>query len=591
MERHKIFPARLVIDSMRDSGYRDAAHAIAELIDNSIQAGKNLNKCINVKLICIEEAVFINDRRNNQIKKIAIYDDAGGMSPETLSLCLAFGQGTRRGAKEGMGKFGMGLPSASISQCKRVDIWSWQNGKIFHTYLDIEEITQDHDMVPELQHCESLPKEWSSKIGDEIGKSGTLVVWTDIDRLRWRRHKAFFSNTAFIVGRMYRYFLQSSKAKITMVAYEGNDFLSEQKVLPNDPLYLMENTQAPEPYSKEPGFDVFCDEVVSFKLDGEEHEIKLKFSIVKQSFRRKLEKEGGLAGSTPFGKQCAKNQGISIVRAGREIDMNHTFETDYNPVERWWGVEVAFEPGADKIFGVTNNKQFATSFKRLIASELAEQENMLEGEMRTFLEEQEDIRLPILSLSDKIISVLKEIRTRLKAQTHGVKKQTKAGDGTDLASNAANEVTKNDGEKGISDKKNSELTEEQKQKEIKGAFEEDYNNLGKEESDQIMNRWLCELKFIFSSKEMRGSQIIFDVSQPAGKIKVTFNTKHPVYEKFIRAIEEEDGLAFASLKLLFAAWARMEDIEAQSEERRELLLDIRMRWGQIAKNMLDEYFK
>ena len=44
MTEYKIFPTELVIDSMKDSGYKDAAHAVAELIDNSIQAGENVNK-------------------------------------------------------------------------------------------------------------------------------------------------------------------------------------------------------------------------------------------------------------------------------------------------------------------------------------------------------------------------------------------------------------------------------------------------------------------------------------------------------------------------------------------------------------------
>ena len=92
--------------------------------------------------------------------------------------------------------------------------------------------------------------------------------------------------------------------------------------------------------------------------------------------------------------------------------------------------------------------------------------------------------------------------------------------------------------------------------------------------------------------EIRGSHVIFDVSQPAGKIKITVNSKHPAYEQFIEHLEREEGLSFDALKLLFAAWGRMEDClgaGSGSEEEREKLEDIRMLWGQIAKEMLDEY--
>lgn len=593
MDQHKIFPTDLAIESMKDSGYRDVAHAIAELIDNSIQAGQDLDRKILVEVICLEEKVLVGNRRNNQIKKIAVYDNASGMSPDVLSLCLAFGQGTRRNAKQGMGKFGMGLPNASISQCNRVDVWSWQGGEIYHTYLDIKEVSdKKYDYIPEPTRCESLPEEWASKIKSEVEDSGTLIVWTDLDGLRWRRHKAFFANTAFIAGRMYRYFLRDNKADITMLAYDGDTLLDEQQVLPNDPLYLMDVSQAPEPFSDKPAFEMFGDEVsIPFEMDGVIHDIRVKFSIARQDFRRSVAEEGKNAGDTKLGKQCAKNQGISIVRAGREIDINHTFEIPYDPVERWWGVEVSFEPGADKIFGVTNNKQFATSFKQLKLEELAEQEDMSPAEMRAFLDDQEDIRLPILKLSDIIISKLRAIRKQLENQTKGVKEAKKAAGGADPANAAADKVASNDGKQGISDRQSSTLTDEQKRNEIKDELEREGIVADEEDINKIVDHWLHDSKFIFTSAEIRGSRVIFDVSQPAGKIKVTFNTKHPAYEKFIQHIEAEDGLAYGSLKLLFAAWARMEDTESQEEEKREFLEELRMHWGQIAKEMLDEYTK
>jgi len=593
MQQHKIFPTDLAIESMKDSGYRDVAHAIAELIDNSIQAGQDLERPVDVEVICLEEKTLVGNRRNNRIQQIAVYDNAEGMSAETLSMCLAFGQGTRRGAKKGMGKFGMGLPNASISQCNRVDVWSWQKGDIYHTYLDLSEIVnKQYDTIPEPKKCDSLPENWTSKIKSEIKESGTLIVWSDLDSLRWRRHKAFFSNASFIVGRMYRYFLVERKATISMRAFEKDNFLDELIVKPNDPLYLMSSSQAPAPFNGEAAFEMFGkEEVFKFKLNENEHKVVLKFSISKQGFRRSLTEQGKNPGNEPIGKQCAKNQGISIVRAGREIDINNSFEIPYDPVERWWGVEISFQPDADKAFGVTNNKQFATSFKQLKLEELAEQEDMSPGEMRTFLEEQQDIRLPILKISDIILSKLRSIREQLKNQTKGVKLAKSASKGVDAAQEAASTVVESDGKEGLSDKQDKSLTEKEKREEIKDELEKEGVDATEKDLDTIVDHWLHDSKFIFSSSDIRGSRVIFDVSQPAGKIKVTFNSKHPAYERFIKHIEEENGLAFGSLKLLFAAWARMEDVESQSEEKREMLEDLRMHWGQIAKEMLDEYSK
>jgi anti-sigma regulatory factor (Ser/Thr protein kinase) len=107
----------LSVDAMRSSGYRDAAHAVAELVDNSIQSGISTNGTTNVEVICELEEDYGGNRTVKRIRKIAVYDNASGMSINTLRMALQFGNGTNLGASEGIGKFGMGLPNSSISQC------------------------------------------------------------------------------------------------------------------------------------------------------------------------------------------------------------------------------------------------------------------------------------------------------------------------------------------------------------------------------------------------------------------------------------------------------------------------------------------
>ena len=72
------------------------------------------------------------------------------MSKSLLASALGFGESGREKDKEGnllnddttgMGKFGMGLPNASVSQCKRIQVWSWKNKQeVYYTYLDVQEI-------------------------------------------------------------------------------------------------------------------------------------------------------------------------------------------------------------------------------------------------------------------------------------------------------------------------------------------------------------------------------------------------------------------------------------------------------------------
>src|SRR5438552_2990362 len=106
-QRFDFVPTHLVVRAMRDSGYKNAAYAIAELMDNSIQAGAT-----SVELLCSETEVQLQARRRSRLDQIAVLDNGSGMDPSTLRTALQFGNGEHLGATEGMGKFGMGLPNS-----------------------------------------------------------------------------------------------------------------------------------------------------------------------------------------------------------------------------------------------------------------------------------------------------------------------------------------------------------------------------------------------------------------------------------------------------------------------------------------------
>ncbi len=210
---HSIVPVHLVVKSMRDNGYKNTAYAIAELIDNSLQHGGT-----EVELICLEGDIQIAALKTvSRIKEIAILDNGKGMNSDTLQNALQFGNGTNldKDAQTGIGKFGMGLPSSSISQAVRVDVWSWQNGykEALHSYLDVDEISRGTlSEVPEPTKL-PIPEKWLQII-NKLGDSGTLVLWTNLDRCLWRTGKTIIDHSEFLVGRMYRKFINSGKAII-----------------------------------------------------------------------------------------------------------------------------------------------------------------------------------------------------------------------------------------------------------------------------------------------------------------------------------------------------------------------------------------
>ena len=236
---HNIVPVHLAVQAMRDNGYKNCAYALAELMDNSIQAGAT-----RVDLLCGEKTIELDQRRRQRIDQIAVLDNGKGMDETTLRLALQFGNGMYLDEDKhtGIGRFGMGLPSSSISQCERVDVWSWQNGvdSAWYSYLDLRDIKQRKLVEVPKPVKKGIPPLWQT-VGSKFGRTGTLVVWSRIDRIMWKTGRAIIDNSEFLIGRMYRKFLEDDKVVIRMVSFDIEDIartLREKNALPNDPGYL-----------------------------------------------------------------------------------------------------------------------------------------------------------------------------------------------------------------------------------------------------------------------------------------------------------------------------------------------------------------
>src|SRR5687768_11345923 len=81
----------------RDTGYRDVSSAVAELLDNSLQAGARTVR------------IFVREDHQTPTRDVTIgvLDDGHGMSAETLRTALRFGGTERFGDRTGLGRFGM----------------------------------------------------------------------------------------------------------------------------------------------------------------------------------------------------------------------------------------------------------------------------------------------------------------------------------------------------------------------------------------------------------------------------------------------------------------------------------------------------
>ena len=98
----------MTVSAMRDSGYKSTTHALAELIDNSIEANAT-----HIELFGLSRFDMVSERRRVRLKELAVLDNGDGMDFGTLRGSLRYGIGTKR-SRKGIGRFGMGLPNSSM---------------------------------------------------------------------------------------------------------------------------------------------------------------------------------------------------------------------------------------------------------------------------------------------------------------------------------------------------------------------------------------------------------------------------------------------------------------------------------------------
>jgi hypothetical protein len=120
-------PRPLVADdrfilATRETGYRGLAAAVAEVVDNAVQAGAH-----TVRILVREQrdSSAEGDLGERQVS-IGVLDDGRGMNFDRLWTALQFGGTERFNDRSGLGRFGMGLPNSSVSVTRRLEVFSWR---------------------------------------------------------------------------------------------------------------------------------------------------------------------------------------------------------------------------------------------------------------------------------------------------------------------------------------------------------------------------------------------------------------------------------------------------------------------------------
>lgn len=598
-----IVSAKLTVEAMRDSGYKDTDHALAELIDNSVEAGAT-----TIEVVAVERPGDPGTRyARAAVSRIAVADDGEGMDATTLRRALRFGDGTRLARQDrGIGRFGVGLPQSSVSQCRRVDVWTWQNGpdNALRCHLDLSAIQAGEKEVP-VPVPDPVPAFWRSL--DSPGSStGTLVVWSNLDRVRWSGGRKTLEKTASLCGRIYRKFIVPPRAldiRLIRMVDHGTDTperVQDEPCLPNDPLYLMANTSTPAPFHDRAMFRLFNERSWSIKSENDVH-VRCSLALVDAiredrsavPWPRSYPNPGG----APWGKHADKNKGVSIVRADRELELDLSWVNNYEPEERWWSVEVEFDPALDDLFGVVNNKQHAHSF--VSGAGFDWREAAYDGESRgAFIERlvaEEDPRAKLVEIwewIDNQVTQMRKERGKIRRGTRARHPQSQQ-DIEDVATGVVEEQ-KARGEVGASDRA-PKVGDEEKRRQIKDSLERHSVDAptARLRSSEIVDRGR---RVLIQSVALGHSLAFFEVESVGDVIEVYLNESHPFHAHLIEALGGSEGetaedlgqrlqKADFTLRMLLVAWARYEDKLPKGDRRQAQ--DARMDWGREARRFLD----
>ena len=583
-DKYEIFSPAFSANSLRAIGFKSTHYALAELIDNSIQSALEDKKSKN----CNVEVIAID--KNQKLSKILVVDDAGGMSPDVLRTSLGVGRGRaieenkkNRVGKGKTSKFGLGLKQASLSQCARFEVYTWQDKDVYMSYLDNDELDAGKlKYVPE-PIKKNIPEELNEIISLKGSKSGTCVIWFDISpKSTWKTSVGLMRNAEIEFGRMYRYLIEDKSVKINLKTFEEiskNSFkeTSSKHVRKSDPLFLMKDciVEDVKEYKNLNKSDKYFDFVEEEQfIAPNKSKIIIKYSVTNKKFR-----EAAVGSQNSLNSFLGKHDGVSVIRNGRELEMEKSF-MQKDTRERFVGVEIMFDATLDDLMGVDGKKQTAANFyKRDI-------ENLAGDDGKSEIEYLKDIEDNLSGDEVILVKISNSITTKISTlvnQVRNIRKNTKKGLANDSGEMTGTKALGDRDGKAQSDRDFKNISDAEKLEWVKKKLEEGGEEDIEDVAEDIVGK---KLRFHFTDVDLP-PQFLFDIELNAGIYNIKLNKKHPAFLNFFKLLSDQDDVnsdepsSEKGLKLLLESWARLED-EAP-ENLKTQLQDIRLEWGKLAR--------
>ena len=167
-DRRHIPKASTLMGSLRSMGYSFES-AVADVVDNSISAHA-------------QRIQILFPRTPMEELALGILDDGDGMTADELFEAMRYGclSADEDRTEDDLGRFGLGMKSASLSQCRVLTVVSYEGKKVNGFTWDYNHILETQDwMIKELDMSEIDALPYIDKLKEQ--KRGTLVIWQDFD--------------------------------------------------------------------------------------------------------------------------------------------------------------------------------------------------------------------------------------------------------------------------------------------------------------------------------------------------------------------------------------------------------------------------
>lgn len=556
----------LALQSLRDSGH-SLPTALAEPIDNSLEAGANR------VTVLLEES---SQGKKKHIHRVSIIDDGEGMPVDVLHGYLQLGFSTRYMSTKTIGKYGVGAKLAALNFALQVDVWSRKSEKEgwLHVGLDLDEVLAAGERGDDYGIEEPAVVEFPEEIAPYVpAGTGTIVVWSRVDRLeegRWAEDaNALRLDVEKELSRIFRFFLQ-----------DGREIrVNDTKLLPHDPLLLMEGTWADQVLSREYPIEQKGkgkkgkNALRHFPADiiTEREPIEVDGSTVYLSvtvYPREVLRQRLMGGDTLAKKlRIPDNLGsLSFVRHDREIaytNVPRILPAGVKDKDRFIGIEVAFKPELDGFFGVRNVKRGVEPH----------------GELRKLIRERLKRYIPTA-------------RKKIQAAWGAAEREEEKHTGTHAP--VANAVA--DADKTLP-RGRAETPESDK---VEKKLRELAEDVGKTDPDaqKAYIDSIRELPFVVESMDFPGKEFM-NVEHLGQKVIVRLNTRHRFYKEMwgpivamskqpSGTVSGDDAVDLArrsaeALDLMVIAYAKAESMHQTPDAQYG---DLRTFWGQFLDTLL-----